>query len=163
MAKAATKPTAAVKSGELTIHRTKLIEAMSAAMTAIQSQKNVMPVLDYLLFDIPGNGELTIIGTSLDLWRIVTMDCGSRHKARFLVPAKRAIGFLSKTDAEEITLSHSDEFINIQAGRAKTKLATFSPNQFPEKPKTDSQGFELPGKHFARAVRAVGGRTARRR
>lgn len=155
MAKAAAKPTAAAKSGELTLHRTTLIEAMSAAMTAIQSQKNVMPVLDYLLFDMPGNGELTIIGTSLDLWRIVTMDCGSTRKARFLVPAKRAIGFLSKTDAEEITISHSDEFINIQAGRAKTKLATFSPNQFPEKPKIDSEGFELPGKHFARAVRAV--------
>lgn len=152
---AAKAPETKTASGnEFSLKRSTLLDLLEAAATAIQSQKNIIPVLDYALIEIEG-GTITVKGTSFDLWRIVTAQIESSLKAKFLMPVKRAIGFLSKSDAEEATIKLEGQFIVLQAGRASAKLATHNLKDFPDQPKIEGEGFDVDAKRFSRMLRSV--------
>lgn len=138
----------------LTIDREALLTALTR-VSGIVAKRGTVPILNNVLLDA-ATDALTIHATDLDLQGTVTTSARVATRGRITVPAS-ALTDLAKSVADgaeiKMALNAEDNRLHVNAGRARWKLPTLTPDQFPiMAPALDGWSATLPGADFADVI-----------
>ena len=106
--------------------------------------KSTLPILSTLLIRAEKDG-VSIAATDLDLSILLKVDADVATPGAIAVPARRFAEIVRKLEAVEVTLEAVDGSLSIRCGRAKFKIPTMNPEDFPRLPETkDVETFSAP-------------------
>lgn len=114
-------------------------------VSGVLVSKPVIPILDYILFDIK-EGKLTMTATDLENFLITEMDVESDQNLRIAVPSRMTLDVLKQLPKQPITFSinEDDYHIELRSDFGEYKLLGENAEDFPGIPDTDSNNsFEL--------------------
>lgn len=135
--------------------REKLSDAVSKA-EKIAGKNSTLPALAGLYLKASG-GMLTIRSTNLDLAITLSVPVKVLEEGEVLVPAQILNSFLSSLSSDKpITLSTSENTLQVTTGSARTTLKTLSTDEFPLVAEiSDDLAFSIPGKDLALGIKSV--------
>lgn len=138
----------------LTIDREALLTALTR-VSGIVARRGTVPILNNVLLDATADA-LTLYATDLSLQAVVTVPARVATRGRITVPAS-ALTDLAKSVAEgaeiKMALNAEDGRLHVNAGRARWKLPTLTPDQFPiMAPTAEGWTATLPGADFGDAI-----------
>jgi len=108
-----------------------LVEALSAASRVVATR--IIGASSGILLSLSGN-HLTVTGTDLDITVRTTVDVIGLEDGSSVVPARLIVDAVRSLEAGAVTVSSTDESVEITLGRAKFSLRTFSVMDFPKLP-----------------------------
>jgi DNA polymerase-3 subunit beta len=108
-----------------------LVEALSAASRVVATR--LIGASSGILLSLSGN-HLTVTGTDLDITVRTTVDVIGLEDGSSVVPARLIVDAVRSLEAGAVTISSSDENVEVSLGRAKFSLRTFSVMDFPKLP-----------------------------
>jgi DNA polymerase-3 subunit beta len=108
-----------------------LVEALSAASRVVATR--LIGASSGILLLLSGN-HLTVTGTDLDITVRTTVDVIGIEDGSSVVPARLIVDAVRSLEAGAVTISSSDENVEVSLGRAKFSLRTFSVMDFPKLP-----------------------------
>ena len=108
-----------------------LVEALSAASRVVATR--LIGASSGILLSLSGN-HLTVTGTDLDITVRTTVDVIGIEDGSSVVPARLIVDAVRSLEAGAVTISSSDENVEVSLGRAKFSLRTFSVMDFPKLP-----------------------------
>lgn len=121
----------------LTTNRTELLAALTTAARATDPRATI-PILACLRLSAAGAG-VVVAGTDQEMGVRATVAATVGKPGEAVTNAKRLVDLVKACDADEITLSTDDrDALNVAAGKAKFRLATMDPHDWPEAPKMPS-------------------------
>jgi DNA polymerase-3 subunit beta len=108
-----------------------LVEALSAASRVVATR--LIGASSGILLSLSGN-HLTVTGTDLDITVRTTVDVIGIEDGSSVVPARLIVDAVRSLEAGAVTISSTDENVEVSLGRAKFSLRTFSVMDFPKLP-----------------------------
>jgi len=108
-----------------------LVEALSAASRVVATR--LIGASSGILLSLSGN-HLTVTGTDLDITVRTTVDVIGIEDGSSVVPARLIVDAVRSLEAGAVTISSSDENVEVSLARAKFSLRTFSVMDFPKLP-----------------------------
>lgn len=108
-----------------------LVEALSAASRVVATR--LIGASSGILLSLSGN-HLTVTGTDLDITVRTTVDVIGIEDGSSVAPARLIVDAVRSLEAGAVTISSTDENVEVSLGRAKFSLRTFSVMDFPKLP-----------------------------
>lgn len=143
--------------GPVVIVKAELFAKMIGAVTSIPEKRNTIPILENALLDVTENGLATATMTNLDMAGSVTFQASATEAVQTILPID-VIDFIRGCGKGEVTLKIAADrsFIKVNQGRARMKIATLPPGDFPlMSPPTDAFRFELPAAEMVATLSAA--------
>ena len=133
--------------------RDSLVEALGTASRAVATRMT-MPVLSGLLVSSVGN-ELTITGTDGDLSIRVTLEAIGIDDGTAVIPARLATDIARSLEPGAVTISASEEQVEIGAARSQFTLRSYPVIEFPNVSISTNATAHVPAGILAEALRQV--------
>jgi len=108
-----------------------LVEALSAASRVVATR--LVGASSGVLLTLSGN-HLVVTGTDLDITVRTTVDVIGQEDGSVVVPARLIVDAVRSLEAGAVTISSSDENVEVSLGRAKFSLRTFPVIDYPKLP-----------------------------
>ena len=108
-----------------------LVEALSAASRVVATR--LIGASSGILLSLTGN-QLTVTGTDLDITVRTTVDVIGISDGSCVVPARLIVDAVRSLEAGAVTISSTDETVEVSLGRARFSLRTFSVMDYPKLP-----------------------------
>ncbi len=108
-----------------------LVEALSAASRVVATR--LIGASSGVLLSLVGN-HLTVTGTDLDITVRTKVDVIGLEDGSCVVPARLIVDAVRSLEAGAVTISSSEETVEVSLGRAKFSLRTFSVMDYPNLP-----------------------------
>lgn len=152
-----TKAKDSAADGPVVIVKADLFTRMVGIVTGIPEKKNTIPILQHALLDVTENGLATVTMTNLDIMGSVTFQASANEAARTILPIE-VIDFIAGCKGGEVTLLIAADrtFVKINQGRARMKMATLLPEDFPLMATPgDGYRFDLPANELASTLQVA--------
>lgn len=119
---------------------------------SLADRKNTVPVLGTLLVRADAKG-LTITGTDMELGGISYCPADIRATGSVAIPAQRLSDYVRMLpDGELVLKAQSSGWVSLTCGRSRSRIATLSPENFPELPKPPREGASFSAGILARLI-----------
>jgi DNA polymerase-3 subunit beta len=108
-----------------------LVEALGAASRVVATR--LIGASSGILLSLTGN-QLTVTGTDLDITIRTNVDVIGLEDGSTVVPARLIVDAVRSLEAGAVTISSTDESVEVSLGRAKFSLRTFAVMDYPNLP-----------------------------
>jgi len=108
-----------------------LVEALSAASRVVATR--LIGASSGILLSLTGN-QLTVTGTDLDITIRTKVDVIGLEDGAAVVPARLVVDAVRSLEAGAVTVSSTDDNVEVSLGRAKFSLRTFAVMDYPNLP-----------------------------
>jgi len=108
-----------------------LVEALSAASRVVATR--LVGASSGVLLTLTGN-QLVVTGTDLDITVRTTVDVIGQEDGSVVVPARLIVDAVRSLEAGAVTISSTDDNVEVSLGRAKFSLRTFPVIDYPKLP-----------------------------
>jgi len=108
-----------------------LVEALGAASRVVATR--LIGASSGVLLSLTGN-QLTVTGTDLDITVRTVLDVIGHEDGSSVVPARLIVDAVRSLEAGAVTISSTEDNVEISLGRAKFSLRTFSVADYPKLP-----------------------------
>ncbi|MGC8509786.1 MAG: DNA polymerase III subunit beta [Acidimicrobiales bacterium] len=108
-----------------------LVEALAAASRVVSSR--LVGATSGILLSLTGN-SLSVTGTDLDITVRTSIDVIGIEDGSVVVPSRLIVDAIRSLEAGAVTVSGSEESVDVSLGRARFSLRTFSVMDYPKLP-----------------------------
>ncbi len=122
-----------------------LVEALAAASRVVSSR--LIGATSGILLSLTGN-SLSVTGTDLDITVRTSIDVIGLEDGSVVVPSRLVVDAIRSLEAGAVTVSGSDENVDVSLGRAKFSLRTFSVMDYPKLPPLTGVLTSIPAKEL---------------
>lgn len=140
------------KAPHFAVNRNDLVRELSLALGAVE-RRSTIPILQNVKLEANDFGHLAITATDLEIG--ITSRCEATVKAPGVatLPAKRLLDYVRLLPDGAVEIKFTDTWwATITAGRARTRIAGFSVESFPELPTPSETRCAIPLKQLARLI-----------
>jgi len=139
---------------EIVVRTTDFARVLRLVQT-LADRKNTVPVLGTLLIRADANG-LTITGTDTELGGISYCPAAIRAAGSVAIPAQRLSDYVRMLPDSELALkAQNSGWVSLTCGRSRSRIATLSPESFPELPKPPREGDSFSTGVLARLIEKI--------
>ena len=130
-----------------------LVEALSAASRVVATR--LIGASSGVLLSLTGN-QLVVTGTDLDITVRTTVDVIGIEDGSSVVPARLIVDAVRSLEAGAVTVSSTEETVEVSLARAKFSLRTFSVVDYPKLPPVTGQLTSIAAADLDRRVQPGG-------
>jgi len=137
-----------------TIERATLLRCLSHVQSVVE-RRNTIPILSNVLIDASDGGSVRVMATDLDLQVVETMSASSVDQPGAITVSAHLLFDIARKlpDGSQVSLTTSDNRLEVKAGRANFKLPTLPRDDFPVIVEGDlPTSFELPARLLAELI-----------
>ena len=137
-----------------TIERATLLRCLSHVQSVVE-RRNTIPILSNVLIDASDGGSVRVMATDLDLQVVETMSASSVDQAGAITVSAHLLFDIARKlpEGSQVSLTTSDNRLEVKAGRANFKLPTLPRDDFPVIVEGDlPTSFELPARLLAELI-----------
>ena len=135
---------------KLTVERNNLTGALQRAGRAVQ--RSSIPILEMVKL-VAENGTLRICATNMVVWHEESLPANLDEDGALCVSHTRLSGIANGADAgSQIALHAADTQLHVNVGRARFKLSTLPPADWPQAPNIDMEESEVGAAGFLTAL-----------
>ena len=137
-----------------TIERATLLRCLSHVQSVVE-RRNTIPILSNVLIDASDGGSVRVMATDLDLQVVETMSAASVDQPGAITVSAHLLFDIARKlpDGSQVSLTTSDNRLEVKAGRANFKLPTLPRDDFPVIVEGDlPTSFELPARLLAELI-----------
>jgi len=137
-----------------TIERATLLRCLSHVQSVVE-RRNTIPILSNVLIDASDGGSVRVMATDLDLQVVETMSAAAVEQAGAITVSAHLLFDIARKlpEGSQVSLTTSENRLEVKAGRANFKLPTLPRDDFPVIVKGDlPTSFELPARVLAELI-----------
>ncbi len=137
-----------------TIERATLLRCLSHVQSVVE-RRNTIPILSNVLIDASDGGSVRVMATDLDLQVVETMSAASVDQPGAITVSAHLLFDIARKlpDGSQVSLTTSDNRLEVKAGRSNFKLPTLPRDDFPVIVEGDlPTSFELPARLLAELI-----------
>jgi DNA polymerase-3 subunit beta len=137
-----------------TIERATLLRCLSHVQSVVE-RRNTIPILSNVLIDASDGGSVRVMATDLDLQVVETMSASSVDQAGAITVSAHLLFEIARKlpEGSQVSLTTSDNRLEVKAGRSNFKLPTLPRDDFPVIVEGDlPTSFELPARLLAEMI-----------
>jgi len=137
-----------------TIERATLLRCLSHVQSVVE-RRNTIPILSNVLIDASGGGSVRVMATDLDLQVVETMSASSVDQPGAITVSAHLLFDIARKlpEGSQVSLTTSDNRLEVKAGRSNFKLPTLPRDDFPVIVEGDlPTSFELPARLLAELI-----------
>lgn len=137
-----------------TIERATLLRCLSHVQSVVE-RRNTIPILSNVLIDADVDGSVRVMATDLDLQVIETMSASSVDQPGAITVSAHLLFDIARKlpDGSQVSLTTSDNRLEVKAGRSNFKLPTLPRDDFPVIVEGDlPTSFEIPARMLAELI-----------
>ncbi len=137
-----------------TIERATLLRCLSHVQSVVE-RRNTIPILSNVLIDASDGGSVRVMATDLDLQVVETMTAASVDQPGAITVSAHLLFDIARKlpEGSQVSLTTSDNRLEVKAGRANFKLPTLPRDDFPVIVEGDlPTSFELPARMLAELI-----------
>ncbi len=137
-----------------TIERATLLRCLSHVQSVVE-RRNTIPILSNVLIDADVDGSVRVMATDLDLQVIETMTASSVDQPGAITVSAHLLFDIARKlpDGSQVSLTTSDNRLEVKAGRSNFKLPTLPRDDFPVIVEGDlPTSFEIPARMLAELI-----------
>jgi len=137
-----------------TIERATLLRCLSHVQSVVE-RRNTIPILSNVLIDASDGGSVRVMATDLDLQVVETMAAASVDQAGAITVSAHLLFDIARKlpEGSQVSLTTSDNRLEVKAGRSNFKLPTLPRDDFPVIVEGDlPTSFELPARLLAELI-----------
>ncbi len=128
---------------KITVNRTEILTALNAAGKAV-GNGNVIPIIEYYLFDITKESA-TITGGNMSVFVSAKCKLKSDKEDRVCIPAVKLQRIVSALPEQPLTLTFKDSIVTIKCDTGRYSIPYESGADYPKVDLADGAGFSLSG------------------
>jgi DNA polymerase-3 subunit beta len=136
------------------IERATLLRCLSHVQSVVE-RRNTIPILSNVLIDASDGGNVRVMATDLDLQVVETMSAASVDQAGAITVSAHLLFDIARKlpEGSQVSLTTSDNRLEVKAGRSNFKLPTLPRDDFPVIVEGDlPTSFELPARLLAELI-----------
>ena len=137
-----------------TIERATLLRCLSHVQSVVE-RRNTIPILSNVLIDASDGGSVRVMATDLDLQVVETMSAASVDRPGAITVSAHLLFDIARKlpEGSQVSLTTSDNRLEVKAGRSNFKLPTLPRDDFPVIVEGDlPTSFELPARLLAELI-----------
>ncbi|WP_017665536.1 DNA polymerase III subunit beta [Porphyrobacter sp. AAP82] len=137
-----------------TIERATLLRCLSHVQSVVE-RRNTIPILSNVLIDASDGGSVRVMATDLDLQVVETMSASSVDQPGAITVSAHLLFDIARKlpEGSQVSLTTSDNRLEIKAGRSNFKLPTLPRDDFPVIVEGDlPTSFEVPARLLAELI-----------
>ncbi len=137
-----------------TIERATLLRCLSHVQSVVE-RRNTIPILSNVLIDASDGGSVRVMATDLDLQVVESMSASSVEQAGAITVSAHLLFDIARKlpEGSQVSLTTSDNRLEVKAGRSNFKLPTLPRDDFPVIVEGDlPTSFELPARVLAEMI-----------
>jgi len=137
-----------------TIERATLLRCLSHVQSVVE-RRNTIPILSNVLIEASDGGSVRVMATDLDLQVVESMSASSVDQAGAITVSAHLLFDIARKlpEGSQVSLTTSDNRLEVKAGRANFKLPTLPRDDFPVIVEGDlPTSFELPARLLAELI-----------
>lgn len=137
-----------------TIERATLLRCLSHVQSVVE-RRNTIPILSNVLIDASDSGSVRVMATDLDLQVVETMSAAAVEQAGAITVSAHLLFDIARKlpEGSQVSLTTSENRLEVKAGRANFKLPTLPRDDFPVIVEGDlPTSFELPARVLAELI-----------
>jgi DNA polymerase-3 subunit beta len=137
-----------------TIERATLLRCLSHVQSVVE-RRNTIPILSNVLIDASDGGNVRVMATDLDLQVVESMSASSVEQAGAITVSAHLLFDIARKlpEGSQVSLTTSDNRLEVKAGRSNFKLPTLPRDDFPVIVEGDlPTSFELPARVLAELI-----------
>ena len=137
-----------------TIERATLLRCLSHVQSVVE-RRNTIPILSNVLIDASAGGSVRVMATDLDLQVVETMSAAAVDQPGAITVSAHLLFDIARKlpEGSQVSLTTSDNRLEVKAGRANFKLPTLPRDDFPVIVEGDlPTSFELPARLLAELI-----------
>jgi DNA polymerase-3 subunit beta len=137
-----------------TIERATLLRCLSHVQSVVE-RRNTIPILSNVLIDADAGGSVRVMATDLDLQVVETMSASSVDQPGAITVSAHLLFDIARKlpEGSQVSLTTSDNRLEVKAGRSNFKLPTLPRDDFPVIVEGDlPTSFELPARMLAELI-----------
>ncbi|MEA1617694.1 DNA polymerase III subunit beta [Erythrobacter sp. T5W1-R] len=137
-----------------TIERATLLRCLSHVQSVVE-RRNTIPILSNVLIDASDGGSVRVMATDLDLQVVETMSAAAVEQAGAITVSAHLLFDIARKlpEGSQVSLTTSENRLEVKAGRANFKLPTLPRDDFPVIVEGDlPTSFELPARVLAELI-----------
>jgi DNA polymerase-3 subunit beta len=137
-----------------TIERATLLRCLSHVQSVVE-RRNTIPILSNVLIDASDGGSVRVMATDLDLQVVETMSAASVDQPGAITVSAHVLFDIARKlpEGSQVSLTTSDNRLEVKAGRSNFKLPTLPRDDFPVIVEGDlPTSFELPARLLAELI-----------
>lgn len=137
-----------------TIERATLLRCLSHVQSVVE-RRNTIPILSNVLIDADAGGSVRVMATDLDLQVVETMSASSVDQPGAITVSAHLLFDIARKlpEGSQVSLTTSDNRLEVKAGRSNFKLPTLPRDDFPVIVEGDlPTSFELPARLLAELI-----------
>jgi DNA polymerase-3 subunit beta len=137
-----------------TIERATLLRCLSHVQSVVE-RRNTIPILSNVLIDASDGGSVRVMATDLDLQVVETMSAASVDQPGAITVSAHLLFDIARKlpEGSQVSLTTSDNRLEVKAGRSNFKLPTLPRDDFPVIVEGDlPTSFELPARLLAELI-----------
>jgi len=137
-----------------TIERATLLRCLSHVQSVVE-RRNTIPILSNVLIDASDGGSVRVMATDLDLQVVETMSASSVDQPGAITVSAHLLFDIARKlpDGSQVSLTTSENRLEVKAGRSNFKLPTLPRDDFPVIVEGDlPTSFELPARVLAELI-----------
>ncbi|MFN9498011.1 MAG: DNA polymerase III subunit beta [Erythrobacteraceae bacterium] len=137
-----------------TIERATLLRCLSHVQSVVE-RRNTIPILSNVLIDANDGGSVRVMATDLDLQVVETMSAASVDQPGAITVSAHLLFDIARKlpEGSQVSLTTSDNRLEVKAGRSNFKLPTLPRDDFPVIVEGDlPTSFELPARLLAELI-----------
>ncbi|MCZ8369292.1 MAG: DNA polymerase III subunit beta [Porphyrobacter sp.] len=137
-----------------TIERATLLRCLSHVQSVVE-RRNTIPILSNVLIDASDGGSVRVMATDLDLQVVETMSASSVDQPGAITVSAHLLFDIARKlpEGSQVSLTTSDNRLEVKAGRSNFKLPTLPRDDFPVIVEGDlPTSFELPARMLAELI-----------
>jgi DNA polymerase-3 subunit beta len=137
-----------------TIERATLLRCLSHVQSVVE-RRNTIPILSNVLIDAGEGGSVRVMATDLDLQVVETMSAAAVEQAGAITVSAHLLFDIARKlpEGSQVSLSTSENRLEVKAGRSNFKLPTLPRDDFPVIVEGDlPTSFELPARLLAELI-----------
>ncbi len=136
------------------IERATLLRCLSHVQSVVE-RRNTIPILSNVLIDASDGGNVRVMATDLDLQVVETMSAASVDQPGAITVSAHLLFDIARKlpEGSQVSLTTSDNRLEVKAGRSNFKLPTLPRDDFPVIVEGDlPTSFELPARLLAELI-----------
>lgn len=137
-----------------TIERATLLRCLSHVQSVVE-RRNTIPILSNVLIDADVGGSVRVMATDLDLQVVETMSASSVDQPGAITVSAHLLFDIARKlpDGSQVSLTTSENRLEVKAGRSNFKLPTLPRDDFPVIVEGDlPTSFEIPARLLAELI-----------
>ncbi|WP_086607762.1 DNA polymerase III subunit beta [Erythrobacter donghaensis] len=137
-----------------TIERATLLRCLSHVQSVVE-RRNTIPILSNVLIDADLGGGVRVMATDLDLQVVETMSASSVDQPGAITVSAHLLFDIARKlpEGSQVSLTTSDNRLEVKAGRSNFKLPTLPRDDFPVIVEGDlPTSFEIPARMLAELI-----------